>query len=55
MSAPLEAVKNKHQVRTEETQTKILDAAAAIFSEKGFERTQLEEIAARAGYTRGAI
>src|SRR5271167_274529 len=47
--------KNKHQARTEETQAKILDAALAIFSEQGFEKAQLEEVAARAGYTRGAI
>jgi len=47
--------KNKHQLRTEETQAKILDAAEAVFSEQGFEKTQLEEVAARAGYTRGAI
>ena len=33
----------------------ICDAAGAIFSEQGFEKTQLEEVAARAGYTRGAI
>jgi AcrR family transcriptional regulator len=47
--------RNKHQIRTEETQAKILRAAEVIFSEQGFEKTQLEEIAARAGYTRGAI
>jgi AcrR family transcriptional regulator len=47
--------KNKHQARTEETQAKILDAAEAAFSEQGFENTQLEEVAAHAGYTRGAI
>ena len=47
--------KSKHQVRTEETQAKILDAAEAVFSEQGFEMTQLEEVAARAGFTRGAI
>ncbi len=47
--------KNKHQLRTEETQARILDAAQAVFSEQGFEMTQLEEVAARAGYTRGAI
>src|SRR5271170_6917338 len=47
--------KNKHQARTEETQSRILDAAQAVFSEQGFEKTQLEEVAARAGYTRGAI
>ena len=47
--------KTKHQVRTEETQARILDAAEAVFSDQGFEKTQLEEVAARAGYTRGAI
>jgi AcrR family transcriptional regulator len=47
--------KTRHQVRTEETQAKILDAAQAVFSEQGFDKTQLEEVAARAGYTRGAI
>lgn len=46
---------NKHQARTEETQARILDAAELIFSKQGFENTQLEEVAARAGYTRGAI
>ena len=51
----VQKVKNKHQARTEETQAKILDAALAIFSEQGFEKTQLEEVAARAGFTRGAI
>ena len=30
--------KNKHQVRTEETQAKILAAAEATFSERGFEK-----------------
>ncbi len=47
--------KNKPQLRTAETQAKILDAAQQIFSEQGFEKTQLEEVAARAGYSRGAI
>jgi AcrR family transcriptional regulator len=47
--------KTKHQVRTEETQAKILAAAEATFSERGFESAQLEDVAARAGYTRGAI
>ncbi len=47
--------KNKHQARTEETQAKVLEAAEALFSERGFEKAQLEEVATRAGYTRGAI
>jgi len=46
---------NKHQLRTRETQTRILAAAEVIFSKQGFENTQLEQVAARAGYTRGAI
>jgi len=46
---------NKHHARTEETQQKILKAAEATFSEHGFEKAQLEQVAARAGYTRGAI
>lgn len=47
--------KTRHQARTEETQARILDAAEAVFSEQGFDMTQLEEVAARAGFTRGAI
>ena len=55
MAKAIPTDKNKHQIRTEETRAKILDAAEAVFSEKGFEKAQLEEVAARAGYTRGAI
>ena len=47
--------KNRPQVRTAETQKKLLDAAQSTFSEQGFEKTQLEEVAAHAGFTRGAI
>jgi AcrR family transcriptional regulator len=46
---------NKHQLRTAETRAKLLAAASQLFTEQGFENTQLEEVAARAGYTRGAI
>lgn len=55
MPPSIQKDKSKHQVRTEETQAKILNAAEATFAEQGFEKTQLEEVAARAGYTRGAI
>ena len=47
--------KNKPQARTEETLARILDAAQTVFAEQGFEKTQLEQVAARAGYSRGAI
>ena len=55
MPTAIQKARNKHQVRTEETQAKILAAAEATFSERGFESAQLEDVAARAGYTRGAI
>jgi AcrR family transcriptional regulator len=47
--------RNKPQARTQATKTKILDAAQASFAEQGFENTQLDEVAARAGCSRGAI
>jgi AcrR family transcriptional regulator len=47
--------KNKPQARTTATKAKILDAAQALFAELGFENTQLDKVAARAGYSRGAI
>jgi AcrR family transcriptional regulator len=37
------------------TRAKLVEAAAAVIGEKGYERTSLEEVAARAGMTRGAI
>jgi AcrR family transcriptional regulator len=41
--------------RPEERPQEILDAAIAVFREKGFRGTRLEDIADRAGVTRGAI
>jgi AcrR family transcriptional regulator len=55
MVKALDGTRNKHQARTQETQRRVLDAAQTLFSDQGFEKTQLEEVAARAGYTRGAI
>ncbi len=43
------------QARTEATKAKILDAAQSLFSERGFENTQLDEVAMRAGCSRGGI
>src|SRR5271170_3518964 len=37
------------------TRKKLIDAAAEVIGEKGFDRASLEEIAARAGMTRGAV
>lgn len=37
------------------TRTKLIEAAAAVIGEKGYDRLTLEEVATRAGMTRGAI
>ena len=39
----------------EQTQRHLLDAAIELFLEKGFARSSVEEIAERAGYSKGAI
>jgi AcrR family transcriptional regulator len=41
--------------RPEERPREILDAAFEVFSEKGYRATRLEEVAERAGATKGAI
>src|ERR1700693_4527602 len=41
--------------RTRATRRKLLDAAKRIFAKDGFEAARLEDIAADAGYTRGAF
>jgi AcrR family transcriptional regulator len=45
---------NKHQQKTEATKTKLLRAALGIFARDGFEAARIDDIAAQAGYTRGA-
>jgi AcrR family transcriptional regulator len=37
------------------TRAKLIEAATAVIGEKGYDRASLEEIAARAGMTRGAV
>src|SRR5271155_4010773 len=41
--------------KRERTRAKLIEAAAEVIGEKGYDRAPLEEIAARAGMTRGAI
>ncbi|THD81634.1 MAG: TetR/AcrR family transcriptional regulator [Phenylobacterium sp.] len=41
--------------KRQRTRARLIAAAAEVIGEKGFERTSLEEVAARAGMTRGAI
>ncbi len=48
-------VRSRQDVRTETTRRKLLAAAKRIFAQDGFEAARLEDIAAGAGYTRGAF
>ena len=38
-----------------ETRSRLIEAAVAVFAEKGFGRTTVDDVCARAGYTRGAF
>lgn len=46
---------SKQQLRTQETQARLLAAAAEIFVRDGYEAAQLDEIAAIAGRSKGAV
>jgi AcrR family transcriptional regulator len=46
---------NKHQLQSEATRAALLQAARKIFVRDGFERAQIDDIAAEAGRTRGAV
>jgi AcrR family transcriptional regulator len=46
---------NKHQVKTEATLRGLLDASERVFVRDGYERAQIEAIAAEAGRTKGAV
>src|SRR5271156_3389254 len=46
---------SRQQERTEATRRKLLAAAEKIFVRSGYEAARLEDIAAAAGYTRGAF
>jgi AcrR family transcriptional regulator len=46
---------NKHQQKTESTKRKLHEAALNVFARHGFEAARIEDIAAEAGFTRGAF
>jgi AcrR family transcriptional regulator len=43
------------QERKSQTREQLIDAAAAVFAQRGFEAATLDEVAAAAGYTKGAV
>ncbi len=49
------SVTSRQQERSEATRARLIHAAEKIFARDGFEAAKLEEIAAQAGYTRGAF
>lgn len=53
--APGTRTRSRQAERTEATRRKLLAAAEIIFARDGFEAARLEDIAAGAGYTRGAF
>ena len=48
-------VQSKKHQQSEHTRLRLLRAAEKVFTRDGFEAAKLEEIAAEAGYTRGAF
>jgi AcrR family transcriptional regulator len=46
---------SKQQLRTRETQARLLNAAEEVFVRDGYESAQLDEIAAAAGRSKGAV
>jgi AcrR family transcriptional regulator len=53
--SPAARSRSRQTERTRATRRKLLDAAKRIFAQEGFEAARLEDIAAGAGYTRGAF
>jgi AcrR family transcriptional regulator len=51
---PIETL-SRQQLRTRETQSRLLAAAEEVFVRDGYEAAQLDEIAARAGRSKGAV
>jgi len=43
------------QERKSQTRERLIDAAAQVFARRGFEAASLDEVAAAAGYTKGAV
>jgi AcrR family transcriptional regulator len=46
---------SRQQLRTRETQARLLDAAEEVFVREGYEAAQLDQIAATAGRSKGAV
>jgi AcrR family transcriptional regulator len=47
--------RNRREVKQEQTRARLLEAAAAVFARRGYHVATLEEVAAEAGFTKGAV
>ncbi|HJR35672.1 MAG TPA: TetR/AcrR family transcriptional regulator [Gemmatimonadales bacterium] len=54
-SAPTAEARQRERLAPEERRDKLLDAALAVFSELGFERATLNDVADRVGATKGCL
>jgi len=52
---PMPSVRHPKGDKRDRTRTRLIEAAAQVIGEKGYDRVTLEEVATRAGMTRGAI
>jgi AcrR family transcriptional regulator len=52
---PMSIVRSRQAERKEETRRELIDTAARVFAEEGFQAASLERIAREAGFTTGAI
>jgi AcrR family transcriptional regulator len=47
--------RGRRELKQEQTRARLLEAAASVFARRGFHVATLEEVAAEAGFTKGAI
>lgn len=47
--------RNRRELKQERTRARLLEAAAHVFARRGYHVATLEEVAAEAGYTKGAV
>jgi AcrR family transcriptional regulator len=52
---PPDEARSRRRLRPEERRPEILDAALAVFADLGFQRATLQDVADRAGVTKGAL
>jgi AcrR family transcriptional regulator len=47
--------RNRREIKQEQTRIRLLEAAATVFARRGYHVATLEEVAAEAGFTKGAV